>query len=120
MPADVVGDETLADVPGAKRLLDLVFESFPVRPRVASEMKRIPMRPKARFWRKKSPYRESMEVPLVMRLPGVLDGGRRYDALTAPVDIMPSLCGLCGFPPPRSVEGLDLSAAWRGNGGGPS
>lgn len=70
-------------------------------------------------WNKKLPYREAMDVPMVMRLPGVVDGGRRCDALTAPVDLMPSLCGLCGFDPPRTVEGLDLSQAWRGQRGGP-
>jgi arylsulfatase A-like enzyme len=49
-----------------------------------------------------------------MRLPGVLKGGRRCQALTAPVDFYPTLCSLCGIPIPRTVEGYDLSAAWRG------
>ena len=31
-----------------------------------------------------------------------------------PVDFFPTLCGLCDVPVPRSVEGHDLSAAWRG------
>jgi len=65
-------------------------------------------------WEKKLPYEESLHVPFVGRLPGVLDGGVRRGALTAPVDLFPSLCGLCGVPVPRTVEGLDLSAAWRG------
>jgi arylsulfatase A-like enzyme len=30
------------------------------------------------------------------------------------VDLFPTLCGLCGVPVPRTVEGYDLSAAWRG------
>jgi len=68
-------------------------------------------------WEKRHPYEESLRVPCVMRLPGVLDGGARRDALSAPVDFFPSLCSLCGVPIPRSVEGHDLSDAWRGEDG---
>jgi len=68
-------------------------------------------------WAKKMPYEESLLVPFVMRLPGILDGGVRRDALTSPVDIFPSLCNLCGVPAPRTVAGRDLSAAWRGADG---
>lgn len=67
-----------------------------------------------RAWQKMRPYDESLRVPLIMRLPGVFEGGGECDTLTAPVDFMPSLCHLCGVPVPRTVEGHDLSAAWRG------
>ena len=68
-------------------------------------------------FKKKLPYEESLRVPMVVRWPGVLEGGGRCDVLTAPVDLMPTLCGLCGVCVPRSVEGHDLSAAWRGEAG---
>ena len=68
-------------------------------------------------WHKKMPYEESVRVPFIARLPGVLDGGARPDALTAPVDIFPTLCGLCGVPVPSCVEGFDLSDAWLGRPG---
>jgi len=68
-------------------------------------------------WSKKHPYEESLRVPCILRWPGVLGGGVTRDALTAPVDYFPSLCGLCGIPIPRSVEGYDLSDAWRGRPG---
>lgn len=68
-------------------------------------------------WQKKVPYEESLLVPLVARWPGVFDGNKTCDVLTAPVDIFPSLCGLCDVPAPRTVEGYDLSAAWRGENG---
>lgn len=68
-------------------------------------------------FQKKVPYDESLLVPMVVRWPGVLDGGRDCDVLTAPVDLFPSLCGLCGIPIPRTVEGYDLSAAWRAEEG---
>jgi arylsulfatase A-like enzyme len=67
-----------------------------------------------RPWAKMRPYMESLKVPLIIRLPGVLEGGIQRDTLTAPVDLFPSLCGLCGVPIPRTVEGYDLSAAWQG------
>lgn len=67
------------------------------------------------FWDKKVPYVESMNVPCILRLPGTLDGGRRCNALTAPVDFFPSLCSLCGPDTPPTVEGVDLSRAWRGD-----
>jgi arylsulfatase A-like enzyme len=67
-----------------------------------------------RPWEKRHPYQESLHVPLIMRLPGVLDGGRRCDTLTAPVDLFPSFCSLSGVPIPRTIEGIDLSDAWLG------
>lgn len=65
-------------------------------------------------FQKKVPYEESILVPMLMRWPGVFDGNKTCDVLTATVDIFPSLCSLCGVPIPRTVEGYDLSAAWRG------
>ena len=66
------------------------------------------------FWAKKKPYEESIKVPLIMRLPGVFEENRICDTLTSPVDLFPSLCGLCDIESPRSVEGYDLSASWCG------
>jgi len=72
-----------------------------------------------RPWRKRAPYEESIRVPLIMRLPGVIEGGVTRDTLVAPTDLFPSLCGLCGISTPRTVEGFDLSRAWRGTPGAP-
>lgn len=63
-------------------------------------------------WDKKLPYEESMRVPMIARAPGVFDGGDLSDVLTTPVDLFPTLCGLCDVPAPRTVEGVDLSDAW--------
>lgn len=65
-------------------------------------------------YKKKVPYEDSLLIPMIARLPGVLDGGKNCDVLTAPVDIFSSLCSLCDVPIPRTVEGYDLSNAWRG------
>ena len=65
-------------------------------------------------WQKKHPYEESLRVPHIIRYPGVVPAGSSHDALFNITDFFPSLCGLCEIPVPRSVEGVDLSAAWRG------
>ena len=65
-------------------------------------------------WKKKHPYEESTHVPFLIRYPGFFEPGSRRDTLTAPVDLLPSLCSICGIPVPRSVEGYDLSDSWRG------
>ena len=51
---------------------------------------------------------------MVIRWPGMFEPGTRRDTLTAPVDLLPTFCGLTGVPVPRSVEGYDLSEAWLG------
>jgi len=66
-------------------------------------------------WDKAVPYEESVHVPLVLRLPGRRDAGKTCDSLITPVDLFPTLCGLCGFRPPRGVEGMDLSPALTGD-----
>lgn len=68
-------------------------------------------------WMKKMPYEASIRVPMVMRLPGTVPAGARVDDLVSMVDVFPTLCGLLGVSPPRSVEGMDLSAAVLGEPG---
>ncbi len=68
-------------------------------------------------WNKMTPHMESMHVPFVARLPGVLPAGGTRDTLVAPVDLFPTICGLCDVPVPRTVEGYDLSRAFVGAAG---
>lgn len=70
-------------------------------------------------WDKAVPYEESVRVPLVLRLPGRLPAGTACDSLVTPVDLFPTLCGLCGIRAPRSVEGCDLSRTVTGESGAP-
>ena len=65
-------------------------------------------------WSKKHPYEASIRVPGIVSYPRGVPPGRRADVLVSMVDLFPSLCGLAGVPVPRSVEGRDLSALWRG------
>ena len=55
------------------------------------------------------PYGESLRVPLMMRLPGVVGEGRQITQPANLVDIFPTCASLCGLPIPTSVQGLDLS-----------
>ncbi|MCX7011907.1 MAG: sulfatase [Candidatus Sumerlaeota bacterium] len=63
-------------------------------------------------WEKRHPYEDSIQVPLIIRWPGVLPGGTRNDCLTGMPDLFPTLCALCGVPVPRTVEGTNLAGAW--------
>lgn len=67
---------------------------------------------------KNSIYRESFNIPFVVRYPGHLTP-RTDDVLLSSVDIMPTLLGLAGLADriPQSVEGVDLSPALRGESG---
>jgi arylsulfatase A-like enzyme len=61
-------------------------------------------------FQKGSPYDESIRVPMLMRLPGVLPAGTRLDAPANLVDIFPTCAALCGMPVPARVQGMDLSS----------
>lgn len=66
--------------------------------------------------RKQHPHAESINVPLLVRLPAGRGnaGGRKVDSLLGAADMMPTLLGLCGVPIPDTVEGVDFSPAIRG------
>ncbi len=68
-------------------------------------------------WQKAKAYEESIHIPLIMHLPGALEGGHIAETLIGPADIFPTLCGLCNVPVPRTVEGYDLSEAVCGKDG---
>lgn len=63
------------------------------------------------------PFDPSVRVPLIVRYPRRLPGGRSIDALISTVDIMPTLLALCGTEIPRNVQGRNL-AAWITGGSG--
>ena len=68
-------------------------------------------------WQKRTPWEESVSVPLAVRLPGGRGAGSVCDALVAPVDLFPTLCGLCGIDVPRTVSGRNQAPVWLGRGG---
>src|SRR5690606_6522989 len=67
---------------------------------------------------KQVPYEESLPLPLVFRLPGVLPRGAEHDGLMSGLDVFPTTAGLCGVEVPAGLDGRDLSRALRGAAGG--
>ena len=65
---------------------------------------------------KRSPYRESMQVPFLFRYPKRLAAGRKVEALCdVSVDTMPTLLSLCGMPVPDAVQGIDQLSVFEGS-----
>jgi len=61
---------------------------------------------------KQMPFEESINVPFLVEYPRAVAGGRRSEALLAPIDIMPTLLSLAGLKCP-DVDGKDLVEAVR-------
>jgi arylsulfatase A-like enzyme len=55
------------------------------------------------------PLEPTVRVPLMLRLPGRLNPGRRSGVLASTVDLAPTLLALCGVSIPQSVQGRDLT-----------
>jgi len=61
------------------------------------------------LWCKHSCYETSMQIPLIVRAPGIAGGGRRA-ALIESIDLYPSLCELAGLPLPEHLQGRSFAA----------
>ncbi|MBO9608930.1 MAG: sulfatase [Paenibacillaceae bacterium] len=59
-------------------------------------------------------YNELAHLPLLVHLPGGAGAGRRIDALTQNIDLMPTLLDYFGLPVPASVRGGSLLALLNG------
>jgi arylsulfatase A-like enzyme len=55
-------------------------------------------------------YREALQVPLVVKLPGARRRGTRVAEPVGLVDVLPTLAGELGFAPPPGLPGIDLFA----------
>jgi arylsulfatase A-like enzyme len=53
-------------------------------------------------------HEEVMHLPLIIRLPGGAEAGRRVSALTQPVDLLPTLLAAFDVPIPDSLHGRNL------------
>jgi arylsulfatase A-like enzyme/Tfp pilus assembly protein PilF len=53
-------------------------------------------------------YREALQVPLLVKLPGSRQGGRRVAAPARLVDLVPTLLGLTGREPLAGLDGASL------------
>ena len=52
-------------------------------------------------------FEELVRVPLIVRLPGQREG-RRIPAVTASIDVMPTILDVLGLPAPPEVQGRSL------------
>jgi len=59
-------------------------------------------------------FDEELHVPLIVRLPGGKDGGRKVEATVSLIDVMPTLVSLAGLPAVDGAQGRDLSAPLHG------
>jgi arylsulfatase A-like enzyme len=58
-------------------------------------------------------YAESIDVPFMMRLPGVVPEGRRIGVPVSLVDVAPTILDLLGAPPITGAEGVSLTPLLR-------
>ena len=65
---------------------------------------------------KTSCWEGGMRVPCIMRAPGKIPAGTECDAVTATIDMMPTLAKLagCAAPSDRVIDGIDISALMHG------
>ena len=72
-----------------------------------------------RMWHGQSVYGEMMHVPLVVRWPAGIQGGRVIDEPVQLVDVMPTLLDFSGIAHPAGLQGQSLLPLIRpdGNGG---
>ncbi len=61
------------------------------------------------------PFEEMGHVPLIVRLPGAEQAGRRVSELTASIDLLPTLAQAFGAVVPGSVHGQSLLPLLRGS-----
>lgn len=59
-------------------------------------------------------YDANVHVPLLMRLPGDKFAGKRVEAMTSNLDVMPTILELLGIKEPGTVEGESLMPLVRG------
>lgn len=53
-------------------------------------------------------YDESLRMPLIMKMPGVIEPGQKCDALVQNLDYAPTFLDLCGVDVPADMQGQSL------------
>ena len=61
-----------------------------------------------RMWHGQSVYGEMMHVPLIVRWPAGIQGGRVIEEPVELVDVMPTLLDVSGLPHPAGIQGQSL------------
>ena len=58
-------------------------------------------------------YESAVKVPLIFKLPGQ-NKSSRIKSIAGLIDIVPTVCSLLNIETPKSVQGMDLSACFKG------
>lgn len=53
-------------------------------------------------------YEEISEIPLIMKLPGVIPQGRRVSGICETIDVAPTILDICGLDIPEEMDGKSL------------
>ena len=69
---------------------------------------------------KRWPYRESTQVPFLIRWPGKVAAGSSLSMPFGTPDVFPTLCGLAGLDVPAGLDGRDFSGAIQGRSDAPT
>ncbi|MGD1895083.1 MAG: sulfatase [Cyclobacteriaceae bacterium] len=67
------------------------------------------------FFSKRFIYEESMQMPLIVRYPGVIEAGSRRPELITNLDFAPTILGLAGAPIPEDIQGDSFAELFHGN-----
>ncbi len=59
-------------------------------------------------------YGETLHVPLIVRYPGHVPAGARFDAPVTSLDLMPTILDIAGLPVPAAAQGRSLVPLWSG------
>lgn len=68
------------------------------------------------LWQKTVFFEDSVRVPLIVSWPGEWAGGIRCGGLVGLVDILPTVCDLCGAEVPDDAEGVSIVPLLEGGG----
>jgi arylsulfatase A-like enzyme len=62
-------------------------------------------------------YQETLRIPMIVRFPGLFEGGKILRRPVSLVDVFPTVCALLGSERPAELQGVDLGAVLRGEVG---
>jgi choline-sulfatase len=67
-----------------------------------------------RMWTKHNMFEQSVNVPLIVCLPGEIGSGGVRHEIVEQVDLFPTLAELCGFTPPKGIAGRSIAPLLEG------
>ncbi len=67
-----------------------------------------------RMWTKHNMYEQSVNVPLIVRMPDRMDAGAVRDQLIEQVDLLPTITELCGLGAPSGIDGRSFAPLVQG------